>query len=167
MGAPTNPGNRSTPPRRGRPFGMGNPGRPRGSKNRATLIAQALPEDWQVNVLRAAYETARAGDPQLLKFFVSRLMPRERLVNVDLPTMEYADDLVEAMAAILRAIAEGSITPTEGAAMAAVINAQTRAIDVADVVKRLDTIEAIVRERRHESTTAQDRTPRTSGGIGY
>jgi hypothetical protein len=154
MGAPTNPGKHSTP-RRGRPFAMGNPGRPRGSKNRATLIAQALPEDWEAKVLRAAYETARAGDPQLLKFFVSKIMPRERLVSVDLPTMECADDQVKAMAAILRAIAEGSITPNEGAAMAAVINAQTRAIDVADVVKRLDTLEAIIRERfGHESTTA-------------
>jgi hypothetical protein len=71
------------------------------------------------------------------------------------------------VAAIVRAIAEGSITPTEGAAMAAVVNAQTRTIDVADVVKRLDTIEAIITERRHESNTAQDRTTRTNGGVGY
>lgn len=154
MGDPTSPGNPATRPKRGRPFAKGNPGRPPGSKNRSTLIAEALPEHWEVEVLRAAYEKACDGDPQLLKFFLSRILPREPLVNVDLPTVEYADGLVEALGAILRAVADGKISPTEGAAMATIVSAQTRAIEVADVVKRVDELEAIIRGRAHESAFA-------------
>jgi hypothetical protein len=133
---------------RGRPFLNGNPGRKLGSKNRSTVIAAALLEDQKSALLRKGIELALAGDVHMLKFFLGRLLPRDRLVKFDLPKMEFADDGVEAHGRIADAISNGEISPSEGADLATVVNSWAEAIDLADAVKRLDAIEAKLRQRR-------------------
>lgn len=130
------------PTTRGRPFANGNPGRKPGSKNRTTLVAAALLEGEAEELVRKAVALAKAGDIAMLKFLLRTILPRERLIKVDLPSMEFADDAVEAIGQITRAVSEGRITPSEGAALATLVNAYTAAIDKADVVKRLDSLEA-------------------------
>jgi hypothetical protein len=78
----------------------------------------------------------------MLKFFLSRILPRERAITIDLPKMEFADDAVEALGAITSAVCEGKITPGEAAHLAALVNSYARAIDIADLVKRMDALEA-------------------------
>ena len=70
---------------RGRPFANGNPGRKRGSKNRTTVVASALLDGEAEELVRKAVERAKAGDGPMLKFLLSRILPRERLVKLDLP----------------------------------------------------------------------------------
>ena len=77
----------------------------------------------------------------MLRFLLGRILPRERVVKLELPRMEFADDAVEALGYVMRAVSEGLISPSEGAAYATLINSYTRAIDMADVVKRLDALE--------------------------
>jgi hypothetical protein len=125
------------PATRGRP----NSGRKPGSKNRSTQLAAALVEGDMEALLRTAIQLARAGNVPMLKFLLSRMMPRDRLIKFDLPEMVFADDGVEALGRVMRAVAEGTITPGEGAALATIIKSYTDAIDMADVVKRLDAIE--------------------------
>jgi hypothetical protein len=132
---------------RGRPFVNGNPGRKPGSRNRASVVAAALIEGKAEELLRTAVRIAEAGDVVMLKFLVGRLLPRERLIKFDLPTMESADDAVEALGSVLRAVSEGEISPSEGAAVAALISSYSQAIDRADVVKRLDALEALIKGR--------------------
>jgi hypothetical protein len=91
--------------------------------------------------VRKAVELAKNGNIPMLKLLVSPFLPRERLIKLDLPRMEVADDAVEALAAIALAISEGKISPSEGAALAAVVNYTSSAIEVADVVKRVDMLE--------------------------
>ena len=50
--------------------------------------------------MHKGFELAMAGDVSMLKFFLSRMLPRERPVKIDLPRMEFADDAVEALGAI-------------------------------------------------------------------
>jgi hypothetical protein len=59
--------------------------------------------------------------------------------------MVFADDGVEALGRVMRAVAEGTITPGEGAALATIVKSCTDAIDMADVVKRLDALENQIR----------------------
>jgi hypothetical protein len=127
---------------RGRPFPKGNGGRPLGSKNKSSLILAALPDGDKEELLRKGLEVAKAGDVPMLKFFLSRILPQERTIRIDLPKMEFADDAVEALGSILRAVSQGSITPSEGSNLANLLNSYSRAIDNADVVKRLDALEA-------------------------
>jgi hypothetical protein len=126
---------------RGRPFQKGNGGRKRGSKNRTSVIAAALVQGEAEELVRKAVELAKNGNIPMLKLLVSPFLPRERLIKLDLPRMEIADDAVEALAAIALAISEGKISPSEGAALAAVVNYTSSAIEVADVVKRVDMLE--------------------------
>ena len=52
----------------------------------------------------------------------------------DLPPMVRADDAVEGLGSLMRAVSEGKISPSEGAALATIVNSYSRAIDVADTV---------------------------------
>jgi len=126
---------------RGRPFAKGNGGRRPGSKNRSSLFSEALLDGEKEQLVRKAYELAMAGDVPMLKFLLSRILPRERTIRIDLPRLEFADDAVEALGSILRAVSEGSISPGEGADLTNLVNSYARAIDMADVVKRLDALE--------------------------
>ena len=78
----------------------------------------------------------------MLKFFLSRILPRERAITIDLPKMEFADDAVDALGAITSAVCEGKITAAEGASVAGLVNSYARAIDSADLVNRIDALEA-------------------------
>ena len=75
---------------RGRPFAKGNAGRPHGSLNRTTRVAAAFREGEAEALRREAVEAALAGNALLLKFFAERLYPRERLICLELPAMEFA-----------------------------------------------------------------------------
>ena len=132
---------------RGRPFVKGNPGRKPGSRNRASVVVAALVEGDGEELVRSAAELAKAGDPGMLKFLLGRLLPRERLIKIELPPIEFADDAVKALGSVLRAVSEGEISPSEGAALAALINSYLQAIDRADVVKRLDALERLTKGR--------------------
>jgi hypothetical protein len=129
---------------RGRPFANGNAGRKPGSRNRATVIASELLQGETEQLVRKAVEIAKGGNVAMLKFLLGRLLPRERVVKLDLPHMDFADDAVEALGAVMQAVCEGEISPSEGAAVATLINSYTKAIDTADLVKRMDALEAKV-----------------------
>jgi len=78
-------------------------------------------------LVRKAVELAKGGDRQMLKFLLSTLLPRGRLITIDLPRMVSAKDTVEALARITRAVSEGMISPAEAAALAALINSFSNA----------------------------------------
>jgi hypothetical protein len=133
------------PATRGRPFSRGNPGRRPGAKNRTTVLATALLEGQTAALLGTAIQLALAGDVVMLKFLLGRLLPRERPVTIELPEMKFADDGVEALGSIMRAVSIGAISPDEGAKLATIVKSYTDAIDNADVVKRVDALESQIR----------------------
>ena len=91
--------------------------------------------------MRKAIELAKAGDVQMLKFLLDRILPKERSVRVDLPPMDRASDAVDVLGTIIDAVATGRITPSEGSALASLVDAYARTINVADLELRLDNIE--------------------------
>jgi hypothetical protein len=107
--------------RRGRPFPPGNPGRPPGSKNESTKIAAALRDGDREALLQKGLQLAKRGNERLLMFFLSRLLPRDRLLSLDLPQIVSASDAQVALQSILGAVSNGVISPTEGAALAALL----------------------------------------------
>ena len=136
---------------RGRPFAKGNSGRRPGTKNRRSLVSAALLADEEKELVRKAVELAKSGDTQMLKFLLGRILPRERVIMVDLPPMVRADDAVEGLGSLMRAVSEGKISPSEGAALATIVNSYSRAIDVADTVERLDAAETAMKKAGIES----------------
>ena len=63
-----------TPRRRGRPFNTGNPGRRPGSKNRTTVVSEALLRGEATELVRKAIELAKGGNVPMLKVLVERIL---------------------------------------------------------------------------------------------
>ena len=84
----------------------GNPGgRPKGSLNKATLATQALLDGEAEALTRKAVELAKGGNPMALRLCLERLLPprKDRPITFDLPPLEGAQDLPQALKAILEA----------------------------------------------------------------
>ena len=112
------------------------------SKNLISFLAGGLlNSDTQEALLHQAVAIARDGDVSMLKLLVARLLPREGFITLALPRLDFADDAVTALGIINEAVAAGKITPSEAAALATLIDAQRRAIDAAEVEKRLHALE--------------------------
>jgi hypothetical protein len=131
---------------RGRPFEKGNGGRRPGSKNRTTQLAEALLEGEVGELVRKGIELAKAGDVPMLKFFLERILPKERSVRIDLPELDRSSGAIDALAAIIDAVATGRIVPSEAAALASLPAALARTIDVAENEERLENVERALRD---------------------
>jgi hypothetical protein len=129
-------------PARGRPFAPGNPGRRFGSKNKASLIAASLLADETEELLRIAIDIAKAGDKDMLKFLLGRVLPKERAIRLDLPLMDFASDAVDALAAVTDAVSAGELTPSEGAALGSLIGSCSRTINTLELEVKIESLEA-------------------------
>jgi hypothetical protein len=129
------------PRRRGRPFEKGNSGRRLGSRNRTTVVAEALLRNEEIELVRKAIEMAKAGDAQMLKFLLDRILPKERPVRVDLPPIDRASDAADALRAVIDAVSAGRIAPSEGSSLASLVAAYAHSINIATVELRIDDIE--------------------------
>src|SRR6476619_165785 len=104
---------------RGRPFPKGqsgNPaGRPKGSRNATTLALEALLDGQASALTQKAIDVALTGDIPALRLCLDRIVPprKDSPVAFDLPEMKTLDDTVSAMGAIVKAVGQGDLTPTE------------------------------------------------------
>lgn len=119
----------------------GNPsGRPVGSKNKATLIAdQLFLEDLQ-GICESVIAQARSGNMQAAKIIFDRLVPpkKDRPISIKLPKIQTAEDILKAVAAITQSIANGEISPSEGEAIARILDIHAKAIELHDFEKTLN-----------------------------
>jgi hypothetical protein len=123
----------------------GNPaGKPTGCRNHATRIAEALLDGEAEALTRKAVSLALDGDASALRLCLDRVIAprRDRPVKFVLPPIADVADIANAMAAITVAVAEGAITPGEGAQVAKVVDAYVRALEASDFDRRLKALEA-------------------------
>jgi hypothetical protein len=118
-------------------------GRPRGSRHKATLAAEALLDGEAAALTRKAIERALEGDGTALRLCLERIIPprRDRPLRLALPALTSASDATAALAAITAAVAEGEITPGEGADLNAVVGGFIKAVELSDIEVRLAALE--------------------------
>ena len=128
-------------------FGVGNPGRPRGSKNKATQAALALLEGEAEALTRKAVDLALAGDTTALRLCMERLLSPRRDVPVviDLPPLHSARDAAEAVGVVVAAVGRGELTPLEGAAVVGLIDSYRRTLEVTELKERVAELKEAVR----------------------
>jgi hypothetical protein len=127
----------------------GNPaGRPRGSRNAATLACEALLEGQAEALTQKAVEMALAGDTVALKLCLERIYParKDRPVTFDLPPITSARDAADIAAAVAEAVAAGHLTPGEAAELGKVIEIYVRAFQVAELDDRTARVERMTDE---------------------
>jgi len=132
---------------RGRPFQKGqsgNPkGKPKGRRNKATMIAEALLDGQAERLIHKAIEMALEGDTVALKICLERILPprRDRPVRLTLPPIQSAQDTVAAMSRIIDAATTGQIDPHQAQNLAALIEIQRKAVETLDLEQRITTLE--------------------------
>ena len=125
-------------------FAPGNPGRPKGARHRVTRHVEALMEGDSERVTQAVIEAAAGGDMQAARLVLDRIAPprREPTVAVDLPEMNGAADLPEAVNAILAAVAAGDLSPAEASRLSGVLADTARALEAHEIETRVADLEA-------------------------
>lgn len=122
----------------------GNPkGRPTGSRNKTTILAERLLENDLEEVCSVVANQAKQGNIQAIKVILDRLLPprRDRHIHFPLQEIKTPSDILRAMEQITTAVSSGEITPLEGESLSSILEAQSKAIELLDFEKRLQTLE--------------------------
>ncbi len=117
----------------------GNPaGRPRGSRNRRTIIVEKLLDDSAGELTTAAIARATEGDPAALRACMDRVAPRLRHRPLDfaLPDLVTLADTPGAINAIAQGLAHGELDLEEAAALMRAVREFTLALAAVERDKR-------------------------------
>ena len=131
----------------GRPFEpgqSGNPsGRPKGSRNKATLAVETLLDGEAEVITRKAIELAKKGDLAAIRLCLDRIAPprKDRPIPFALPALGKAGDASASLAAIIAGVASGDLTPSEAGELSKVVDTYARALLATELEARVTALE--------------------------
>lgn len=127
-------------------FAKGNPGKPKGTRHKATQACLAMLEGEAEALSRMAIETALAGDTTALRLCLERIAParKDAPVQFELPPMRNAADAAMAAGAVLDAVGHGDLTPSEGAHVMALVETYRRTLETTELEARMCELEKAV-----------------------
>lgn len=134
---------------RGRPFEPGNKfgrGRPRGSRNKRSRLAQRVLQEHSEPLVRKALFEALKGDTPLLRTLLPYVLPRWKDAPVrtgKLPTRTIAD-ISQALDAILQRVSGGELTIQDGHTLADLVATKLSVLANVELEQRLSQIERAV-----------------------
>lgn len=134
---------------RGKPFEKGksgNPdGRPKGSRNASTLALEILLDGQATALTQKVIDLALTGDIQALRMCLDRILPprKDRPVSFALPPINSAQDAASTVSAVLTAVANGDLTPSDAGEISKLIEAYVRAFETAELAERLERLERL------------------------
>lgn len=124
-------------------FTTGNPGKPKGTRHKATVAALAMLDGQSEALTQQAVTLALEGDTTALRLCLERIVPprRDAPVQFNLPQMETARDAAKAAGAVLDAVALGDLTPTEGAHIMGLVDTYRRTLEATEIEARVAALE--------------------------
>jgi hypothetical protein len=128
-------------------FGPGNPGKPKGTRHKATQAALALLDGEAEVLTRKAVTMALNGDVTAMRLCLERIVPtrKDSPVTFAFPLMQSAADATKAAGAVLDAVAVGDLTPTEGAHIMGLVETFRRTLETVEIETRLVELEKAAR----------------------
>ena len=125
-------------------FSTGNSGRPRGSRNKATVAIENLLEGQAQALTQTAIKKALNGDSIALRLCMDRISPtpKDAAVTFFMSTMSDALDAAEAAGSVLRAVSEGELTPIEATRVMGLIDSYRRTLELTEIEERLRVLES-------------------------
>jgi hypothetical protein len=133
----------TTPRKKG--FQKGNPGRPRGSRNHATILAERrLSKDIKA-IAEVVTKAAKEGDLTAARLCIERVVPpaKQRLVTFQMPEIRSIDDIAGAMQALWTAVSTGAIGIDEMLALTAVLERHSEIVHASELEKRITALEGV------------------------
>ena len=124
-------------------FGPGNPGKPKGARNKATMAVHHLLEGKADALTNAVIGKALEGDATAMRLCIERIAParKDSPVELHLPKIETATEAANAASAILAAVASGEVTPLEGATIMSLVEQFRRTLEVTEIERRILALE--------------------------
>ena len=126
------------------PGQSGNPaGKPKGARHKTTLAVQALLDGEAEALTRKAIDMGLVGDITALRLCLERIIParKDTPISFELSEIEKVADITTAMRAVLNAVANGEITPSEGAEVSKLVDTYVKTVGVHDFSVRLAALE--------------------------
>jgi hypothetical protein len=117
----------------------GNPaGRPKGSLNRATILAQALIDGQSEVLTHTLIQMALERDPVAMRLSMERILPprKDRPVSFPLRPINSARDAADAQSDVAAAVSAGEITPADAAEISKVLANAAKAFEIAEIAER-------------------------------
>lgn len=131
---------------RGRPFEPGNKigrGRPRGSRNKTTLLVQQLLDSHAEPLVRKCLVMALKGDHKAMQMCIDRILPARRDLPIRIGKLPIgtAKELSKASERVVQKVATGKLTPAQGQAFSDLLEGRRLIIETQDVDQRLRALE--------------------------
>ena len=125
-------------------FAVGNTGRPKGSRNKATIAIEGLLQGQAEALTQTAVAKALDGDSIALRLCMERIAPapKDQPVSFSLPAMKNALDASEAAGSVRTAVSKGELTPIEGTRVMRLIDSYRRTLEFTEIEERLQALEA-------------------------
>jgi hypothetical protein len=123
------------------PGTSGNPaGKRPGTRNRRTVLMEALRDGEDTAVARVVIDKALAGDAVAARFCLGLLSPkpRGRPIVLDVPEDAQAGGVLAFFDATIAAMASGDITPDEALSITRVLDGRRRVLETLALERRLD-----------------------------
>jgi hypothetical protein len=141
---------------RGRPFPPGNHfgrGRPKGSRNRKTGLAEALLDSHAEALVTQALALAEKGDAPVLRILLGHILPRrqEPLPKMGPLPMGTAEELAQASETVLKQVISGQIHVRDAKLMADLLEQRRLILETENLEKRLRAMEQKVDEMAEDN----------------
>ena len=122
----------------------GGPGRPRGSRNKSTLILEAIARKGGPGVVRAMMRKATAGDVPAARLMMPRFWPAGTFVEFDLPPVTDAAGVADAQACVLAAAGNKELSLEQADRYSKIIENRRRALETAEIERNLREAEEVM-----------------------
>ncbi len=124
-------------------------GRPKGSRNKTTLVAQALFDGDVEKIYQVVRKLAIEEEYwPALKASLDRILPPAKSTPLafQMPPLETLDDLVVGHLEVIDALSRGDITPEDARALENLLDGTRRILASADLADRVAALESLVGE---------------------
>ena len=124
-------------------FSAGNSGRPKGSRNKATIAIESLLQGQAEALTQTAVIRALEGDSVALRLCMERIAPasKDQPVSFSLPKINNALDASEAAGSALTAFSAGDLTPIAATRVMGLIDSYRRTLELTEIEQGLQALE--------------------------
>lgn len=129
------------------------PGRPKGSKNKATKLREAIAADLP-QIIAGLTAQAKAGDAQAARLLLERVLPAVRPIEMPAPVaLPAGGSLADQGRALLAAAGAGLLAPGQAAQLLAALGALAKIVETDELAARIAALE----ERNAQSAPTRSR----------
>lgn len=109
------------------------------------LLAERLFSEEIDNICAIVIAEAKKGNMQAAKIILDRILPprKDHPISIDLPQVQNSADLAKATSCLVNTVSCGQITPSEGEALARILDIHTETLELCDLERRISILEGI------------------------